>query len=576
MLVVVATSWGMPPALAQSSSGSGLRVEVTFDDALAREPVTGRLFLALSPDPEPVPRIAAYLSARRRVARVPFFATDVEAWAPGEPAILDTAASGYPLHSLADVTPGTYYVQAVLNVYTRFERADGHVVWAPMDQWEGQRWAFKPGNFVSEPQRVRIDPATPSTLRLRLTGTIPPVDVPDDTRYVKRVKIQSEMLSAFWGHPIFLGATVLLPHGYDDDPDRRFPAIYVQNHFSLDPAFGFTTTPDPPPASDAGLKTYPRSNVETATPWRGGGKKESGYDFQRAWVSDTLSQMVAITFQHPTPYFDDSYAVNSVNHGPYADALLQELIPHLESTFRLIREPYARVLTGGSTGGWSSLALQIQHPTFFGGVWSFYPDPIDFRRFQLINIYEDENAFVVPNAAFGAPERMLQRTPEGQPVATVRQISQLEHAQGTRGRSGAQIDAWNAAFGPVTDDGYPAELWDKETGVIDRDVALYMRDNGYDLRHFLEQNWSDVGPDLVGKIRIYNPEMDDFFLPLAVYLMEDFLEGTTDPYYDGAIIHGRPMKGHGWSPMTNAELVETMARHVADHAPSGADTPWLR
>jgi hypothetical protein len=568
---------GNRPALAQATgSAESIRVAVSYDEALRSAPVTGRLFLALSPDPEPVPRIAAYNSARRRVARVPFFAMDVEDWRPGEAVVLDARASGYPLHSLSDVEPGTYYVQAVLNVYTRFERADGHVIYAPMDQWEGQRWAFKPGNFVSTPTEVRVDPANPETIRLTLTETIPPVEVPEDTRYVKRFKIQSEMLTEFWGHPIYLGATVLLPEGYDEAPNRRFPAIYLQNHFSLDPAFGFTETPPDPPDPSANLKEYPRSNVETADPWQGGGKKESGYAFHKAWVSDTLSQMVAVTFQHPTPYYDDSYAVNSVNHGPYADALLEELIPAIEERFRLIREPYARILTGGSTGGWSSLALQIQHPTFFGGVWCFYPDPIDFRRFQLINIYEDENAFIVPDAAYGAPERMLQRSPEGQPLATVRQISQLEHAQGTRGRSAAQIDAWNAAFAPITEDGYPAELWDKLTGEIDRDVALYMRDNGYDLRYYLEQNWAEIGPDLVGKITIFNPEMDDFYLPLAVYLMEDFLESTTDPYYDGRIIHGRPMKAHGWSPMTNAALVEEMARHVADRAPQDADRSWLR
>ena len=577
MLVLLGLLSGAgPTAQAQAPAASDLRVEVTFDEALSDTPMTGRIFLALSPDPEPVPRIAAYMSARRRVARVPFFAMDVEGWAPGAAAIIDASASGYPLHSLADVTPGTYYVQAVLNVYTRFERTDGHVIWAPMDQWEGQRWAYKPGNFVSEPVQVRIDPSEPETIRLNLTRTIPPVQMPADTRWVKRIKIQSEMLSEFWGHPIYLGATILLPKTYEEQPDQRYPAIYVQNHFSLDPAFDFSTTPPAPTPTSSNLKPYPRSNVETADPWKGGGKKESGYEFYQAWATDTLSQMVAITFQHPTPYFDDSYAVNSVNHGPYGDALVEELIPYLEEQFRLIAEPYARVLTGGSTGGWSSLALQIQNPTFFNGTWTFYPDPVDFRRFQLINIYEDENAFIVPNAAYDAPERMLQRTPEGQPLATVRQISQLEHAQGTQGRSGAQIDAWNAAFAPITADGYPAELWDKVTGKIDRDVAHYMRDNGSDLRYYLEENWPEIGDDLVGKIRIYNPEMDDFYLPLAVYLMEDFLENRTDPYYDGAIVHGRPMKAHGWSPVTNAQLVEEMARHVAEHAPAEADTSWIR
>jgi len=266
--------------------------------------------------------------------------------------------------------------------------------------------------------------------------------------------------------------------------------------------------------------------------------------------------------------------VNSVNNGPYGDAILTELIPYLEKHFRMIPESYARVLTGGSTGGWESLALQVFHPEFFGGTWTFYPDPVDFRRNLLINIYEDENAFIVPDSPPGAPERMFQRTPDGQPVATVRQISQMESASGSRGRSGAQIDIWNAVYGPVGEDGYPRRLWNLKTGVIDREVACTMRDNGYDLRYYLEENWPEIGPRLVGKIRIYNPEMDSFYLPYAVYLLEDFLENTTDPYYGGEVIHGRPMKGHGWQPMTYAELARMMAAHIAGNAPRGADTSW--
>ena len=307
-----------------------------------------------------------------------------------------------------------------------------------------------------------------------------------------------------------------------------------------------------------------------------GGRRESGYDFQRAWTGDGFPRLIAVTLQHPTPFFDNSYGLNSANNGPYGDAIHQELIPYLEANFRMIGAPYARVLTGGSTGGWIALAWQVHSPTFYGGTWSFYPDSVDFRRYQLIDIYEDANAFRVPNAVPGAPERMFQRTIEGQPVGSVRQLSQLERAQGSRGRSGGQIDAWNAAYGPTGDDGYPQRLWDLETGVIDRGVAFYMRDNGYDLRHHLQEHWSRLGPDLVGKIRIYNPEMDQFYLPYAVYRLEVFLAATTDPYYGGEVVHGRPMKGHGWSPYTNAELVRRMAAHIAGNAPAGASNAWYR
>jgi len=514
------------------------------------------MFLTISPDSQPEPRIAAYNSARQRIARTPFFAADIDQLQPGESAVIDGTTTGYPIGSLGDLPPGDYYVQALLNVYTRFERSDGHTLWAHMDRWEGQRWAFSPGNLVSEPTRLHLDPAQPRTVSLELSRILPPIQVPPDTRYVKRVKIQSERLSKFWGHPFYLGATVLLPEGYDAHPGLRYPVIYVQNHFSLDAPFGFQTEPD------TGQALFSRMRQEA------GGKRETGYEFYRSWSSPGFPQVIAVTFQHPTPFFDDSYATNSANNGPYGDALLEELIPYLEDHFRMIREPYARVLTGGSTGGWESLALQAYHPEFFGGTWTFYPDPVDFRQYQLFDAYEDTSAFYVAGAGYGAPERMFQRSPDGQPVATVRQISQMEMVSGTHGRSGAQIDAWNAAYGPVGEDGYPRRLWNLRSGSLDNTVAEYMRDHGYDLRHYVAENWQRIGPDLVGKIHVYCGDMDHFYLPLAVYLLEDFLESTKSPYYDGEFVYGRPMKGHGWQPMTNANLVRTMAGFMADHAPA--------
>ena len=540
-----------------------LRIEVTHSGEVHDGPLTGRLFLALSPSAEPEPRIAAYNSARQRDGRVPFFAADVAGVGPGDVMVIETEADGYPYAHLGAVPPGDYWVQALVHVYTEFHRQDGHVIWAPGDQWEGQGWAFSPGNLVSTPRRVSVDPASDRPIRLVLTDVIPPIDAPPDTERVKRVRLESRILSEWWGHPMYLGAVVLLPRGYEDHPELRYPAVFEAGHFSLEPAFGFTTEP---PSGVPGL--FAQMLRES------GGMRESGYDFQQTWTADDFPRVIAVTLQHPTPFFDDSYGLNSANNGPYGDAIHQELIPYLEEHFRMIGEPYARVLTGGSTGGWISLALQVHYPRLYGGTWTFYPDSVDFRRYQLIDIYEDASAFLVPNAVPGAPERMFQRTIEGQPVGSVRQLSQLEQAQGSRGRSGGQIDAWNAAYGPTGEDGYPRRVWDLETGVIDRDVAFYMRDNGYDLRHYLEENWRRIGPDLVGKIRIYNPEMDQFYLPYAVYLLEDFLEGTTDPHYGGEIVHGRPMKGHGWSPFTNAELVRRMADHIAGNAPAGASLAW--
>ena len=510
LLVMTASVEAPRDAAAQDRMPPRLRIEVRYDDDVHDGPLTGRLFLAFSPTAEPEPRIAAYNSARQRDGRVPFFAVDVTGAGPGQGMAIDAEADGYPYARLGELPPSDYWVQALFHVYTEFHRQDGHVIWAPQDQWEGQRWAFSPGNLLSVPQRLRVDPASDAPIRLELADGIPPIEPPQDTEWVKRVKIRSRILSDWWGHPTHLGAVVLLPRGYDDHPELRYPVVIEADHFGPAPAFGFST--EPPSGEPALFAQMLRES---------GGMRESGYDFQRAWTGDDFPRVIAVTIQHPTPFFDDSYGLNSANNGPYGDAIHQELIPHLEERFRMIGEPYARVLTGGSTGGWISLAWQIHYPMFYGGTWTFYPDSVDFRRYQLIDIYADANAFLVPNAVPGAPERMFQRTIEGQPVGSVRQLSRLERAQGSRGRSVGQLDAWNAAYGPTGDDGYPRRLWDLETGAIDREVAFYMRDHGYDLRHYLAENWRRLGPDLVGKIRIYNPEMDQFYLPYAVYRLED-------------------------------------------------------
>jgi hypothetical protein len=379
---------------------------------------------------------------------------------------------------------------------------------------------------------------------------------------VKRIKFQSKLLSNFWGQPIYLGATVLLPKGYDTHPGVRYPVLYDQGHFSLRPPFGFSTI-DPRLGEDR--QRFLREH-----------HFESGYDFYQKWISEDFPRFIIVTFQHPTPYFDDSYAVNSANNGPYGDALLTELIPYLEEHFRIIREPYARVLSGGSTGGWESLALQVLHPDFFGGTWTFYPDPIDFRRYQLTDIYKDENAFFEPGHQWLQAERYMERGADGQPKVTARAMSQLEAVLGSHGRSGQQFEIWEAAYGPAGDDGYPKPLWDKLTGKIDHSVADYMRDHGYDLSYDIRTNWPTLGPKLVGKLHLYCGDMDNYYLNLAVYLLEDFLKDTKDPYYAGSFDYGRPMKGHGWQPMTQSALLRLMAEHIIKNAPRGEETSTWR
>ena len=526
---------------------TGPKFEVSFSAAAHAGPITGRVFVIVSKSDASEPR----LQVGSWRGQTPFFGADVDLLKPGQAAVIDAGTLGYPAASLKEIPAGEYFVQALLNAYTRFPRSDGHVIWAHMDQWEGQQFNRSPGNLYSETKKVRLDPAAGYKIRLALTKVIPPIEVPADTEWVKRVKFESRLLSAFWGQPIYLGATVVLPKGYDSHPDVRYPVVYEQGHFGLGAPFGFRNQP-------------------AANEHRG---DDTG--LYQAWISEDFPRLILVTFQHPTPYYDDSYAVDSANNGPYGQAIMTELIPYLEEHFRILRQPNARLLTGGSTGGWESLALQVYHPGFFGGTWTLFPDPVDFRRYQLVDIYSDANAFQAPGVQWMIPERPMMRSVEGQVTQTVRQMSRLEEVLGSKGRSGQQFEAWEAAYGPVGDDGYPKPLWDKRTGKVDSETATYMRDHGYDLRHYLESRWKEIGPRLVGKLHFYCGDMDNYYLNVSLDMLEGFLKKTTDPYYDGSFEWGRPMKGHGWSPLAPPELLKVMAEHVLRNDPeAAAPAPW--
>jgi len=535
-------------ALTAASTARAQRVSVALDRSVASAAVTGRVFVFFAKTDDREPR----LQAGSYGGSVPFFGADVEQWAPGTSVAIDARTLGFPYQSLSSVPAGEYFVQAMLEPYTRFARADGHVIWVHNDQWEGQHFNSSPGSLVSAAKRVHWDPATRSTVELSLSRVLPPVAIPADSRWVKRIKIQSAMLSKFWGRPMYIGATVLLPKGFDEEPARRYPAVYIQGHFGLGAPFGFT--------EQAGTETAEQRDARLRQTAR-----EPGSEFAKAWMSDDFPRMVAITWQHPTPFYDDSYAVNSVNNGPYQDALLTELVPLLEKEFRLIPEANARFLTGGSTGGWECAALQIQRPDFFGGAWCLYPDPVDFHRNQLVDIYGDTNAFIPNEGTAPWPERYMSRTPEGQPLLTQRAMSQLEAVLGSKARSGQQFDAWDAAYGPVGSDGYPRRLWDRRTGTIDKSVAAWWRDKGYDLTDDLVRNWSRNGPLLAGKMHVYVGDMDNYYLNLAVYRMEDAADKLDNPKANFTFEYGRPMKPHGWQPMTNAQMIRMMDRFRAEH-----------
>ena len=535
---------------------------ISFTQVANGTPVTGRVFLAISKKAKPEPRYEAgsYFKS------VPFWAKDVDQLEAGKDVVIDTNVLGYPIANLRDLPAGDYYVQAVLNVYTQYHRADGHAIWAHQDQWEGQQFNTSPGNFISSVQQIHYDPSKDQSYSLKLDSVLPAINLPEDTKQVKHIKIKSKLLSDFWGHDMYLGATILLPKDYETHPNVDYPVVYEQGHFGLGAPGGFSTVERKMPAEfKAIMDNY---------------NLEGGYVFQQQYNSAKFPRMIVITFQHPTPYYDDSYAMNSANNGPYGDAIMKELIPYLETRYRIIQQPYARVLTGGSTGGWESMALQIHHPDFFGGTWSLYPDPLDFRHFQMADLTKDSNAFYINN--FNMPfdansdwqnsPRYMMRDNEGQPIRTTQSASWLESVLGSHGRSGEQFGIFHAVFGPVGDDGYPVSLWDNTTGKIDSNAVKYAREHGYDLHYYLDKNWRTLGPKLIDKQHVYVGDMDNFYLNLAVYQFQEFLKNTTNPHYEGTFEYGRPLKGHGWQPMPTYKLLKMMAKHIAAHAPKGANT----
>jgi hypothetical protein len=312
-------------------------------------------------------------------------------------------------------------------------------------------------------------------------------------------------------------------------------------------------------------------------------QQQEAYDFYKRWNGPDFPRFLIIEIQHPTPYYDDSYAVNSASQGPYGDAITHELIPYIEKEFRGLGKGWSRFLYGGSTGGWEALAVQVKYPDEYNGCFAACPDPIDFRSYCLTNIYDDENAYYYESdhKQLEVPAR---RDYLGNISSTLKEANHLELVLGDKSRSGGQWDIWEATYSPQGADGYPARIWDKYTGKINPAVANYWKEN-YDLRYILERDWEKLGDKLKGKIHIYCGDMDNYYLNNAVYLMEDFLESTTDPYYDGEIDYGDRAE-HCWNGdqnnpnaisrlRYNTMYVPKIMKRIAVSAPKGADlTSW--
>ena len=546
---------------AKTPTATPLRFEVSYPADLAKGPLDGRVLLAISTNDKAEPRfqIVEELAESQQL-----FGVDVDRLAPGAAATIDGSTVGYPLESLDRLPAGDYYVQAVFNIYETFHRADGHTIKLPPEMGEGQQWNRKPGNLFSKPQKMHLDPSG-GVVKISLTEKMPPVEIPKDTQYVKHFRIQSKLLSDFWGQPVYLGAIVVLPQGFDEHPDAHYPLLVNQGHFPAD--FRSFRTEPPTPDMKEGARV----------------RAQFQYKLYQDWTSGRLPKMLILLIQHANPYYDDSYAVDSANVGPYGAAITQELIPEVERRYRGIAQPWARAVYGGSTGGWEAAASQIFYPDYFNGAYCWCPDPVDFHAYQNVNIYDDKNALFDVSNWTKAP-RAEMRTADGTLEATMESATRRERVIGTRGRSAEQFDIWQAVFSPVGADGYPKPIWDPVSGVIDKDVANYWKEH-YDLNHIMQRDWKTLGPKLVGKLHFTAGDMDTWYLNNAVHLVQDFMDSPQNPYRAADFEFGNRKPhcytGGGNGPMLESgatalqRIMPALAEHFKATAPQGADMSWV-
>ena len=493
---------------------------------------------------------------------------------PSGAIIVDAKTFGFPLRSLADVPAGDYFVQGVFNLYEEFHLASGKTVWLPPDRGEGQHWSTKPGNLYSVPRKLHFDPKSNPVIPLTLNQKMPEIqgtgDDPEviaahqpEAKWLRYTRFRSEKLSRFWGRDMYLGAWVLLPDGFDEHPNARYPLVVWQDHYSAAPRPAFSATP----------------------PAEGKPRSSAAYRFYQDWTTGRLPRVIILFVQNANPYYDDSYAVDSANVGPYGSAINQELIPAIEAKYRGIGQGWARATMGGSTGGWESLATQIFYPEMYNGTYTACPDPVDFHAYGNVDLYNDSNAFF-RQGDFGRIPISEARRPDGTVISNMTDSLSYEYVLGTHGRSTEQWNIWQAVFSPAGPDGYPKPVFDPLTGDIDKQVVEYWREH-YDLAAILKRDWPTLGPKLEGKIHIAVGDGDTWYLNNAVHDLEKQLRATQNPHSDAQFQYG-PGMPHCYTggpseytmQQNNANwpqrILPQMTEHMLETAPPGGDVKsWV-
>lgn len=457
-------------------------VQITLPDS--EEMHSGRLYVVFSRSDEEEPRLAIGDDVVPANA-TPFYALDVNNW---DGSVIDfNPSAGFPFAAISDLEAGQWYVQALYDTDAILSEVNS------------------PGAFYSSVLPVMIDNAT-TNLELQLDQQLPAETLPEDTDLLKFVKIRSDLLSDFYGTDVFLRASVLLPSSYSEGSSRRYPVLY----------------------NVAGMNgRYTRAS-----------RLLDNEEFMDYWENENSSQAVMVFLDGESP-FGDSYQVNSAVSGPYADANFTELFPYLAENFPIADQPSNRFVTGCSTGGWVSMALQIIYPDYFNGAWSLSPDSPSFRAFQLVDIYNDSNAFFTPTGM----TRPSSRDDDGDPRFSIADEVRMEAAIGrgdTFVTSGMQWGAWNAVYGQPDENGNPIPIWDQETGQIDPEAASGWLP--WDLEYYVRENWSEIGPSLNGKLHFWMGDMDNYYLNNGLRNLEQAFSEMEAP---GAIVEFNWLPNHG-------------------------------
>tara|TARA_R110002003_G_scaffold176_2_gene14305 strand:+ start:9182 stop:11263 length:2082 start_codon:yes stop_codon:yes gene_type:complete len=542
-------------------NGNTLEVKLLVADGLITTPLDGRVVLMFAPngtDPLEDTDVTSSPNGIFGLNVFKFGANTSLALSGGSNSSTETGVYGWPNVTLNDIPVGTYSVQAFLNPYETVTRSDGSTVSVHFPCGDGAPNVDTFGSLVTEAMDLEVTGGA-QILELTFSNITAVEDFTgneiggcnqgnyEDTENLKYVKIRSEKLSEFWGRDMYVGANVLLPAEYNaNDTTTRYPVIYSQGHW---------------PGSQGAFR-YPTANFSKA--WDAGVIPGTNTTAERP-----TPKLILVTFRHETPFYDDSYAVNTANLGPYGDAINDELIPYLESKFHAIQAPYARIQEGGSTGGWESIANLIYRPDLFGACFSSYPDSLSFHRHQDIELYTAANAYQRADGSFVPSIRTFENDTEVV-LASVALENHWELTFGTASRSSNQWDVWNAVFGIQGYNNYPLEPWDKVTGEIYPQAVQAWKP--FDLADYVVSNFHsarNLGAVLAGRVHVYVGSHDDYYLNEGVLEFQKRTDAVGGRgWANVTVLEGKPHGGN-YQAREIWDYLTFLDNWIYEHGPNG-------